>query len=141
VKDFIDNIKLELAVASHRSLIFRLRAKVPEKRVNFNSNAADRLWGGGMPASNNWASGAGESCFACVWQYILLTFCRSQCAQGHSALVSGLGPNNRVGFQVRVLHRLFVEALIFLFAARSKLRASSCFVGRRFARFDFEVSK
>lgn len=55
--------------------------------------------------------------------------------------MSGLGPNNRVGFQVRVLHRPFVEALIFLFAARSKLRASSCFVGRRFARFDFEVSK
>ncbi len=40
---------------------FRLRVKVPEKRANFNSNAADRLWGGGAPASNNWASGAGMS--------------------------------------------------------------------------------
>ena len=40
--------------------VSRLRAKIPEKRANFNSNAADRLWGGGAPASNSWGSGSGE---------------------------------------------------------------------------------
>jgi hypothetical protein len=65
----------------------RLRAKVPEKRANFNSNATDRLWGGGAPASNNWASGAGLS-LRFLWQRCPLTLFRPQCAKRHSALVN-----------------------------------------------------
>jgi hypothetical protein len=52
-------MRIHAVCRSAKKLPSRLRAKVPEKRANFNS--ADRLWGGGAPSSNNWASGAGLS--------------------------------------------------------------------------------
>jgi hypothetical protein len=118
---------------SRHSLYSRLRAKVPEKRANFNSQATDRLWGGGAPASNNWASGAGATCCARKQPCRLLTLHRPQCNERHSALVSIRNYVVVVWSIMFHVHScvLAIKFSVFSVYSQRKLHVPRCLVGQK----------